>query len=222
MDCLFTILQRKQVLNNRCLITNVSLDFTGSRGKLNKTLQKCFATHIHRPLSLLQSWWEGITLGALGALVGCCIQAPCAAEQLCNAFCSHQQCQRRKQGPSMLGKWEAYSIPLCLPWSCNGLERDWRGLWCSGTRQEGGDHVSQWECSSDKQGGKRQGVGRSSCSGVREDKSPWLWSIQFLYSWDTLTQHQFCLFWGQKETQIHVETRPRVRSITYAGPCTIH
>lgn len=53
------------------------------------------------------------------------------------------------------------SVPsLVTQWPGKGLERELS----SGTRQEGGDNVSKQECSSGKQGGKRRGVGQSSCS----------------------------------------------------------
>lgn len=135
----------------------------GKIKKKKKPLQNCSYNSHPQSSFLTPVLMRGNNPGCTGEMLhpGC----TCSWTAV-NAFCSHQQCQRRRQGPSMLGNWGTYSILLCLPWSCNGLERDWGGLWCSGTRQEEGDSVSQWECSSDKQGGKRQGVGHSSCSGL--------------------------------------------------------
>lgn len=152
MDCLLFC------KGSRCLTTDVwaqIVHWTSLWAGENETkhCKSVDTTHIHRLLSLLQSWWEGITLGAL---VRCCIQAAHATEQLCNAFCSHQQCQGRRQGPSMPGNWGAYSISLCLPWSCNGLERDWGGLWCSGKRQEGTVFLSGNVAVTSKEGKDRE------------------------------------------------------------------
>lgn len=159
---LFTILQRKQVLNNRCLSTNCSLNFTVSRGKWNKTLQKC-GYDSHPQTSLLTPvLMGGNYLGCTGEMLHPGSTCHWTAVQCLLLPPAMPRKEARTKYARELRSLQHFSVPsLVMQWPGKGLGRplvQWE--------KAGGHSVSQWECSSDKQGGKRQGVGQSLCSGL--------------------------------------------------------
>lgn len=172
LDCLFTILQRKQVLNKSSHYKFFAGVHRGQEENEAECCKRSHAAHTHRPLSLLPPRMQR---NALGAPLRCRAPAARAAGRLSEAqarvaFSSRQRCWRRRQGAGALGNRGARSIPLCPPRPRNGLgEGPGRSPLRQGKAgQDRADSVSLWEWSSDKWGRKRQGAGEPACSGLRQ------------------------------------------------------
>lgn len=227
LDCLSTILQRKQVLNKS---SHYKL-FTGvHRGQEKNEAECCesaHAAHTHRPLSLLQPRMQR---NALGAPLRCRARAARAAghlseAQACVAFSSRQGCWKRRQGAGALGNWGARSIPLCPPRPRNGLGE---GLGRSPLRQgKAGQRgqcfsvgMKQWQARKEKTGSRRACVLGSAAKGRGETRPYGSDPSCFRTAETPWASTSLALPQARgRETQTLMEARPWVKPISHAGSC---